>query len=128
MVTYQRGKGGSFDLNIRRHSMEILGKSYIITMPNGEKWSVPVVAIFLHKAVALSFDEDDFHVDGEALTKRIVEAVLAQARDSMRVDKQIINTAKNHIRWDDIKYAATQLTNPTPARKDGWIDGEVEIV
>lgn len=98
--------------------MSIMSKHYIVTMPNGERWSVPVMVIAEHRAryyaekyggnVRKSYQED---------TKQLFEA-----------DGDVVEYwAQNHMKWKDVSDKATLVGTGKCFYEAWWTSGHNEI-
>lgn len=99
--------------------MEILEKKYIVEMPNGERWAVPVSVIAENRAkhYAHEFDGD--------VTKSIMEDTAPLFTDD---DYEIEDWAKNNMNWVDVMGSATLLTTGNTDYQEGWCNGEAEVL
>lgn len=98
--------------------MSIMNKDYIVTMPNGERWSVKVSDIAEHRAryyamryggnVRQSYQED---------TKPLFEG------DNDAVEYW----AQNHMKWKDVSDKATLVSTVKCGYQAGWTSGHSEI-
>lgn len=93
---------------------------YVVTMPDGSRWAVPLMVIATDRAqqYAGEFDGD--------LERSLAEDTLPLfAEDSYAVH----DWAANNMNWSDVVHAAEQLEPPEETDyQDGWINGEYAVV
>lgn len=99
----------------------ILDKQYIVTMPDGSRWAIPVRVIAENRA--------DFHADefgGDAFISMAEDTAPFFEENGQAV---IENWAKNQMKWYDVGYCAVQLSFGKNGFdfEQGWENGEVEI-
>jgi len=93
-------------------------KNYIITMPDGSKWSVPVKVIAKSRA---EYYADDFGGD-------LLESLDETYKDFEADDFEVNDWAQNNMNWEDVEAKATQVSPPENVDYDeGWVNGEKEI-
>ena len=91
---------------------------YIISMPDGSKWSIPVSVIASDRAAyfAKEFDGDE---------DRSLEDTL-QLFESAKYE--IADWAKGNMDWDDVKDFATLVeTSDEVDYQEGWMNGDFAI-
>jgi len=93
-------------------------KNYIVTMPDGSRWSVPVKVIAKNKA---EYYADDFGGD-------LDESLRVTYKDFDYDDYEVKDWAQNNMNWEDVAEHAVQLDPPENVDYDeGWVNGEKEI-
>ena len=100
--------------------MDVLTRNYIVTMGNGQRWSIPVERIAFNRAHyyakkdGISFDES-LKED----TWPLFEA------DGFEIE----DWARNNMNWSDVKAHAKLVdTDDFCDFQEGWVDGEVAII
>lgn len=99
---------------------DILKKRYVVTMPDGSQWSVPVRLIAYNRAEHYA---DDY--DGNVETSLMEDTIpLFEANPS-----EIEDWARGNMIWSDVKSQALQVLPPSNEVDwdEGWGNGEVEI-
>lgn len=97
-------------------------RTFVVTMPNGERWGVPAEIIAINKA--------DYYAKIDPNTTWQVEYdVMLYWFD--RKNYEFVDWAKDNMDWDDVKDYAFLL--PSPGTKDvnwqeGWVNGDYEFV
>lgn len=89
--------------------------TYVVTMPDGTKWSVPVQVIA---------DSRDTHYADEQ------EDTIGFIRAGGLSRFEIQDWAGNNMNWSDVKDYATEVPRPFGLKVDfeeGWSNGEKEI-
>ena len=99
--------------------MEILEKHYVVEMPNGEKWSLPVNVIAEHRAKHYAHE---FNGDIEKSLKEDTAPLFADDY------YEIKDWARNNMNWSDVESIATLMSTSEVDYQDGWICGDVEIL
>ncbi len=102
--------------------MSILEKDYIITMSNGERWSLPVIFIALDRA--------GYYKEKDGLTD-IKESLSKDTIPLFEADEfEIEDWAKNNMDWEDVRNNAYVIEKNLVSfdYQQGWGEGEVEIV
>jgi hypothetical protein len=102
---------------------DIIDKKYVVTMPDGSKWAVPVRVIAQNRAESYAGDFDDSaDVSLEEDTLPLFESD----------DAEIEDWARNNMDWSEVVKEAKQVAFPPPMSsddfQDGWANGEVEVV
>lgn len=100
--------------------MSILEKEYVVTMENGEKWSVPVSMIAQDRATyyaAIDFGGDV----GKSLKEDTIPLFSSD-------DYEIEDWAKNNMDWLDVEKHATLKEKSSTDYQEGWMNGEVEYL
>jgi hypothetical protein len=93
---------------------------YVVQMPDGSRWSVPLMVIATHRAThyANEFDGD--------LERSLAEDTLQLFEaDSYEVK----DWASNNMNWKDVVHAAQQIEAPGETDyQEGWVNGESYVV
>ena len=99
--------------------MSILDKQYVVEMPNGDRFAVPVRVIAESRAkwYAKEFDGD--------ATKSLNEDTAPLFSDD---PYEIEDWAKNNMNWLDVSASAKLITSTPVDYQDGWINGDCEII
>ena len=98
--------------------MSVLHKEYIITMPYGNKWSVPVLHIALNRA---EYFQDEYGGDVE-------KSLLQDTKPLFEQNEYMIHDwARNNMNWCDVSSVATLVKTATVDYDAGWACGEYEI-
>ncbi|OEU66306.1 MAG: hypothetical protein BA863_10435 [Desulfovibrio sp. S3730MH75] len=99
--------------------MSIRDKNYIITMPDGTRWGIPVEVIAVHHA-------QYFAKDFDGNTARSLEATWSAFESNSYI---IEDWAKNVMTWADVKEEAVRVVAsiPADAYHEGWRTGECKI-
>lgn len=98
--------------------MSNLEKNYVVTMEDGSKWSIPVIAIALDRAkyYAKEFDGD--------LAKSLILDTIPLFEDR----NEIADWAKNNMDWSDVKDVASRIEEPSIDSYDEmWPDCEWRV-
>lgn len=94
---------------------------YVVTMPDGTRWGIPVSVIARHRAENYA---DEFDGDVERSLAEDTYPLFDESRFEIR------DWAANNMNWSDVKPCAMQL--PTAEievdYEDGWCNGEYNIV
>lgn len=92
-----------------------------ITMPDGSKWTVPVMIIARNRAENY---KEEF---GNDVEKSLAEDTIPLFETD---DFEIIDWAVNNMNWSDVVAHAVQL--PRGAEKvdyqEGWVNGDKELI
>lgn len=99
--------------------MSIENKTYIVKMPNGDKWGVPVSFIASH--MARYYWEKHRN---EYLTS---EDAYADAIKSFEDEYEIEDWAKNNMNWVDVKDHASLISHGECDFQEGWLNGDCEV-
>lgn len=95
-----------------------LPTEYLITMPNGDEWSVPVMAIAEHRAKHLA------HKFGG----NVRLSYKGDTKPHFLADKKNIEIwARTMMHWDDVKKIAIFIGNRKESDQAGWVSGPCEI-
>ncbi len=100
--------------------MSVLENNYMIKMPNGQNWLVPVSFIANNRATyyaSIDFDGD--------IGKSLKEDTLPLFDSD---DYAIEDWAKNNMNWSDVVDVATRSSDDTCDYQDGWVNGSCNIV
>jgi len=101
---------------------DILKKNYVVTMPDGSRWAVPVKLIAQSRAEYYA----DMNFDGD-MEKSMKEDTLPLFESDPHA---IENWARNNMDWADVRAQAVQVLPPSNEVDwdEGWANGKVEIV
>lgn len=100
--------------------MSILEKNYIVTMPDGEKWIIPVSFIANNRSSYYA----DLNFDGD-IGRSLKEDTLPLFSSD---DFEVKDWARNNMNWSDVKGVAMKVSDSTCDYQEGWVNGECEIV
>jgi len=93
--------------------------NYIITMPDGSKWRVPVFEIAIHRASYYS------RIDAVPYIQSLEGDTIPLFTND---HGQIADWAKNNMDWKDVVAHATQIKDGSKVDfQEGWTNGEWEI-
>jgi len=96
--------------------MDILNKTYIVTMPNGSKWGVPVWVIAYHRV-------DYYRSRGDE-----VKEALQETKELFEDRYEIHDWAANNMDWSDVESEAGLIEDAQPVDKqEGWVNGDYEV-
>lgn len=100
---------------------DILDKKYVVTMPDGSRWAVPVRDIALDCA---GYWAKHHGGDTEKALREEVIPLFENNHD------EIANWARNDMDWTDVEHLAVRIDDPdiTETYQEGWVNGEWEIV
>jgi hypothetical protein len=90
-----------------------------ITMPDGSKYDVPVMAVAMNRA---RYYAKDF----EGSVERSLDADTLRCFDGDGYE--IIDWAANNMDWKDVADVAVRVEGPKVDFQEGWANGEKEIV
>lgn len=102
-----------------------ISDSYLrVTMPNGDKYDVPIMAIAMNRAKNYA---SEFGGDIQESLIKDTQPLFEDAH------YEISDWAANNMDWDMIASCAIKVPRPdlelTPEEfQDGWVNGEKEIV
>lgn len=102
--------------------MSIRDKKYIVTMPDGSRWAVPVEVIALDRA---RFYAEEF---GDNVARSLEEDTLPLFSAH---EREIADWAKNNMNWEDVAAHAVRLPDedePTVDYQEGWVNGDYDIL
>ncbi|ABA87791.1 hypothetical protein Pcar_0531 [Syntrophotalea carbinolica DSM 2380] len=99
--------------------MSILAKHYVTTMPNGEKWSVPVNVIAIDRA---EYYASQFGGDVDRSLREDTEPLFES--DTYEIE----DWAKNNMNWSDVEASATLAEKGTCDYQEGWVNGDAEVL
>lgn len=93
---------------------------YVVQMPDGSRWAVPLMVIAHHRATHYA---NEF---GDDLERSLTEDTLPLfAADSYEVK----DWAANNMNWSDVVSVATQIEAPGETDyQEGWMNGESYVV
>ena len=93
---------------------------YIITMPDGSRWSVPVEVIARDRA------KEYAHEFNDELSLSLHEDTIPLFRSD---EYSIEDWAKNNMNWKDVEPFATQISGPQlNDLQSGWCNGDAEVI
>lgn len=100
--------------------MDFLKKKYVVTMPDGSQWAVPV-RVIVENLAAYYYKERDFVT---------MEQALVASANYLEDPLELKDWARNNMNWDDVKQEAYQVQAPSTEVDwdEGWANGEVEII
>lgn len=91
-----------------------------VTMDDGSKWDVPVMAIAENRAGNY---KDEF---GDDLQRSLNEDTLPLFEEA---GYEIVDWASNNMDWSDVRDRAKKVSDPpTPDYQEGWVNGDMEII
>jgi len=97
-----------------------IGKMYRVTMEDGSEWEVPVILIACsHAEYYAKVDEMSF------------EDALKETSELFENDEyEVQDWASGNMDWDDVESSARMVKSPSQDvdYRDGWINGESEVV
>ncbi len=99
--------------------MSVLSKNFIITMPDGSEYAVPVMVIARSRAseYAAEFGGDVVQSLADGTVPLFEEA-----------DFHIRDWAQNNMNWCEVKEHATLITPAKPVDvQEGWINGDYRV-
>ena len=102
--------------------MGIRDKNYIVTMPDGSRWSIPVEVIAkdraLHYYLTQEFESTERSLEED--TWPLFE------EDSYEVQ----DWARNNMNWEDVEEFAILIKDEKEPVdfQEGWVNGDVEIL
>lgn len=99
---------------------EVLKKRYLIGMPDGSKWSVPIATIALHRAESY---KEEF---GDDLARSLKEDTVPLFSGE---EYEIKDWAANNMNWCDVEHDAEQDEAPavTLDLDEGWCGDDWEL-
>jgi hypothetical protein len=105
-------KGG-----VRFQNLGVIDKTYVVHMPDGSVWEVPLLVLVLNRAEEYTKDHDS-----------LLDAVL-DTLECFSDDELIEDWAQNNMDWADVeKYAyRTRVPTEKPDYQEGWVNGEHEV-
>lgn len=99
-----------------------------VTMPNGERWAVPVSIIAHHRATYYAdYDAEKDNLSQEERDQVYEDEYYVTIKD----DLEIYDWAPNNMNWSDVKEQAVFLGPKELTEREyqeGWINGEKKIV
>lgn len=99
-----------------------------VTMPNGERWAVPI-SIIAHSR-ATYYADKDAKEDGLSQEERD-ELYKEEYSYTMEDKYEIHDWAPNNMNWVDVREHAIRIGPVEPTDRDfqeGWINGEKKII
>lgn len=98
----------------------IIEKKYVVTMPDGSKWAVPVRLIAEDRAKHYA---DEFGGDVERSLKEDTIPLFEED------DYEIKDWASGNMDWSDVYSQAVMVKEPDKVdHQEGWVNGEYEVV
>lgn len=97
-----------------------IGAKLVVLMPDGSRWSVPILPIARNRArhYASEFDGD--------IERSLNEDTLPLFRSD---DYEVYDWAQNNMNWSDVVDLATKEEDPDPVDyQDGWVNGDKEVI
>lgn len=93
---------------------------YVVTMPDGSKWAVPVEVIARNRAAYYANKEYGGDVE---------RALHEDTMPLFALDEyEIHDWAANNMNWEDVVDHARQIQSPPlPNYRAGWINGDYEV-
>lgn len=98
--------------------MSILDNEYIVKMPDGSKWSVPIVVIAEHRAKIYA------EIDGISFENSLNDDTIPLFEED---PYEIHDWASNNMNWNYVKIYAIRIDSPDVDFQEGWINGDWEI-
>jgi hypothetical protein len=94
-------------------------QNYIVTMPDGSKWKVPVMVIAKHRA------KNQEGEPGGNAQQSIEDTIRLFTSD----EREIKDWAENNMNWEDVEKFAQKIQDPDLEvdYQEGWVNGEKEI-
>ena len=98
---------------------DIMDMMYVVTMPDGSRWEVPVELIAKNRAAEYL---DEFGYDLELSLNTDTIPLFQQCPE------QVMEWAQNNMNWSEVMNVARRISDPiAPDYKDGWVNGEVTL-
>lgn len=99
--------------------MDILKKKYVVMMPDGSRWAVPV-RVIAEDYAGYYYKKGAYGSFAEAL---------AVTEEYFEDELEIKDWAQNNMNWEDVEEHAKLYAPPSNAvdYQEGWCNGEVEI-
>lgn len=92
---------------------------YVVTMPDGSRWAVPVDVIAINRA---DYYKHEF---GDDLQRSLDEDTWPLFAED---DYEIKDWAANNMDWSDVEGIAVMIEPPTPPDfNEGWCNGDKEV-
>lgn len=98
--------------------MNVLSKSYIVTMENGQKWAISVERIAFNRAHY--YEKNDGISFDESLKNDTIPLFESD-------DYEIKDWAQNNMNWSDVEKYAKLVDEGECDFQEGWVNGEKEI-
>lgn len=96
-----------------------VSKLYVVTMPDGSKWGVPVMFIARNRAAYYA------RLDKVSFNASLLEDTIPLFN---RDEFEIRDWAQNNMDWDDIRNVAKPVEPSEELDfQEGWTSGEVEL-
>lgn len=94
-------------------------KRYIVEMPDGSEWAIPVMLIARSRAEYYATKEFDGDIE-----RSLAEDTLPLFAGD---DYEIRDWAQNNMNWDDVAEHAVQVKPANVDFQEGWINGQYLI-
>jgi len=100
-------------------------KSLRVTMPDGNKYDVPVDLIALHRAEYYAK-----HDTGKSSGPEFDKAIKQEFDYAMKNADEIMDWAPNNMNWSDVSEHAKKVAKPLSPEdfQEGWLNGDKEII
>lgn len=100
-------------------TQRIAERQYVVTMPDGSRWAVPLMAIATHRAryYAHEFGGDE---------ARSLEEDTAQL--FLEDDFNVADWARGNMNWSDVSTIARLIEEGETDYEDAWVNGDSEVV
>jgi len=100
-----------------RITEEFAKKSYLVTMPDGSLWSVPLFIIAVDRA--------RYYAERDGVT--LQESLDNDTIPTFENPNEVADWAANNMDWDDVKDAATLIEHGETDYQEGWMNGDYEV-
>lgn len=95
-------------------------KRLCVTMPNGDRYAIPIAFIAMHRAMNYKHE-----FDGSEARSLNEDTLPLFQQDNW----EIIDWARNNLNWKDVKHIAQRLGTEKPVDFQlGWTEGEMGII
>jgi len=96
-----------------------LSRMYVVTMPDGSVWKIPVWVIVAIRAQSYAEDPDN---------DMSFVVAMEDTLDLFQSESEIKDWARNNMNWDEVESFAVRAEFARDADlQEGWVNGEVEI-
>lgn len=99
--------------------MSIDDKQFVVEMPNGEKWAVPVHIIAFDRAKHYFNRGNEFSS---------IQDAYKDTEEMFEDDYEIEDWARNNMNWDEVKEHASRHGVIKCDYQEGWLNGNCEII
>jgi len=99
----------------------VMEKLYVVEMPDGTKWGVPVYVIAESKA--MHYKEE---YDGD-MQRCLDEEIIPVFEDDYY---EIHDWASGNMNWDEVEKFAVKISDPqvnSDDYQDGWVNGQYHV-